>query len=289
MNPDKIPSYRSMIFARDGAVDMAQGNPWTRSGWTGSNPFSFMEPRITKGVRFLIIATGVCFAAQLVLEMVTGVVGLGDLPSFVLGFNPGLFMRGMVWQPFSYMFLHAGLMHLAFNMLWLYLFGPEVERLLGTRQFYFFYVTCGVLGVLTTLVSLAVFGHNPVVVGASGSIMGLLVAFAMIDPDREFVLFPLPVTLSARGLVFVVIVLNILQGVQGGQNSVETHLGGLAAGYLLMRLIPAYHRWRRSRMLRNVPPPPTQPDASAFHGDTDDLDDILDFRRKPRPPRDEEW
>ncbi|HOQ88969.1 MAG TPA: rhomboid family intramembrane serine protease [Candidatus Hydrogenedentes bacterium] len=244
-----------------------------------------MEPRITKGVRFLIISTGICFAVQLILETVAGLTGLGDLPSFVLGFNPGLFLRGMIWQPVTYLFLHTGLLHLTFNMLWLYVFGPEVERLLGTRQFYFFYLACGALGVLTTIASLAIFGHNPVVVGASGAIMGLLIAFAMVDPDREFMLFPLPVTLSARGLVFVVIAINILQAAQGGRDSVATHLGGLGAGYLLMKAIPAYHRWRRSRMLRHAAYREKGPDPTPPDGMPDGEDDILEFRRKPSPPR----
>jgi len=268
---------------------MAHGNPWRGSDWTGTSAFSFVEPRVTKGVRFLIIFTGICFAGQLILDMAFGLAGWGSLPTLLLGFNPGMFLRGMIWQPLTYIFLHSGLLHLTFNMLWLYLFGPEVERLLGTRQFYFFYIACGAVGVLATVFSLAVFGHNPVVIGASGSIMGLLIAFAMIDPDREFMLFPLPVTLSARGLVFVVIILNILQGVQGGQNSIETHLGGLAAGYLLMRAIPMYHRWRRSRLLRRAgfQEPPSE-DPWSGRGQ-DDLDDILDFRRKPRSPRDDEF
>ena len=266
---------------------MAHGTPWRGSGWSGSPAFSFIEPRITKGVRYLIILTGICFAGQLLLDTVFSLAGWGSLPSIVLGFNPGLFLRGMIWQPFTYIFLHSGLLHLTFNMLWLYLFGPEVERLLGTRQFYFYYIACGILSVLTTVFSLTVFGHNPVVVGASGAIMGLLIAFAMIDPEREFMLFPLPVTLSARGLVFVVIVLNILQGVQGGQSSIETHLGGLAAGYLLMKAIPMYHRWRRARLLRRAGYPEPSPDGSPSDGGREDLDDILEFRRKPRPPRDE--
>lgn len=117
--------------------------------------------------------------------------------------------------------------------------------------------------------------------------MGLLIAFAMIDPERQFMLFPLPVTLSARGLVFVVIVLNILQGVQGGQSSIETHLGGLAAGYLLMKAIPMYHRWRRARLLRQSGYQESSAEEALSDGVRDDLDDILEFRRKPRPPRDE--
>ena len=209
--------------------------------------FGGMAPGITWAVRWLILANAFVFAGQLALAPVEVATGGAARVVETFGFSVGGLFRGMLWQPLSYQFLHLGLMHLFMNMLWLFFFGPEVEKLLGSRQFIRFYMACGALAVMVTLVPLAVFGFMPTMCGASGSVMGVLVAFAMIDPKRQFYLFPLPVPISAVGMVALVFIMNVVAGLNGGMPEMVTHLGGMAAGYGLMKAIPYYYRWRREQ------------------------------------------
>ncbi|NLN93783.1 MAG: rhomboid family intramembrane serine protease [Candidatus Hydrogenedens sp.] len=210
----------------------------------------FHTPRITWAVQMLILLNTAIFALQLLAFPVEQWLGN---PWFQLdlwlGFQPASFLQGWIWTPFTYQFLHGGLLHLFMNMLWLFIFGPDVERLLGSRQFLIFYVACGALGVLATLLPyLAGKPVNPLIIGASGSALGVIVAFAMIDPQRQFFLFPLPVPVTAVWLVILVVIFNLLtlRSGQGGI-SVATHFGGMLAGGVLMKLIPRYHSWRRRR------------------------------------------
>jgi membrane associated rhomboid family serine protease len=209
--------------------------------------------RITWAVqRFLLFTTAV-FVVQLLVHIFEPLAVRGSLPHAAPGlellhwfaFDSSRFpWNGLVWQPLTYMFLHGGLLHLFGNMLWLYVFGPDVERTLGTRQFVRFYLITGMLAVLATLITAPVWGGGPVI-GASGATMGVLVAFAVVNPDRELMLFPIPIRLTARALVLVVIALNIMSTVSGGGTSVATHFGGLAVGYAYMKAIPWWRALRR--------------------------------------------
>lgn len=200
-------------------------------------------PRITWAVQRLILLNSIVFAVQLLLRPFEAWSGLPGLMVHLFGFQPGGFFSGFIWTPFTYQFLHGGLMHLFMNMLWLFVFGPEVERLLGTRQFIFFYIACGVLGVLATVFPYLLGSQGTLVIGASGATMGVLVAFAMIDPQRQFFMFPLPVPITAVWLVILVILFNLVTLNAGSSNvSVATHFGGMITGWLLMKAIPLYRR-----------------------------------------------
>ena len=210
-------------------------------------------PRITWAVQRLILLNAAVFAVQLAFRpFETWLMLRYGLPNATLlhwlGFHPGLLFLGRVWTPITYQFLHGGLMHLFMNMLWLFVFGPEVERLLGSRQFIRFYLACGALGVLATMGPYILSGEYATVIGASGAAMGVLAAFAMIDPERQFFLFPLPVPITATWLVILVVLFNLIALRAGDSNtSVATHFGGMAAGYVLMKTIPLYHHWKRTR------------------------------------------
>jgi membrane associated rhomboid family serine protease len=203
-------------------------------------------PKITWGVQRLILLNAAIFALQLVLgPLETLLGGAPGLHTDYLGFQPDWFFYGFIWTPLTYMFLHGGLMHLFMNMLWLFVFGPDVERLLGTRQFIRFYVACGALGVLATVGPYLLGGPSATVIGASGAAMGVLVAFAMIDPQRQFFMFPLPVPITAVWLVILVVLFNLVTLSAGTASiSVATHFGGMLAGGFLMKAIPLYHRRR---------------------------------------------
>lgn len=215
---------------------------------------AFGRPSITYTVQLLIIINTIILIAQLLLDIPLGddVVNntpAGNVINEYVSFIAPNFLKGYVWTVVTYMFFHGSLSHLFFNMLWLFFMGSEVERVLGTRQFLWFYLLCGVVGVLTNFLPYILFDRYVVsVIGASGAIMGVIVAFAMIDPDRKLFLFPIPFPISARALVFVFLALNLLSAAQGGTGtSVATHLGGMATGYAFMKYRPRLSQWKLKR------------------------------------------
>lgn len=142
-----------------------------------------------------------------------------------------------IWQPVTYMFMHGGWLHIFFNMYTLVIFGGIVERMIGSRKFLIFYLLCG-LGAagLHYLVTSLIGGSLVPMVGASGAVYGVLVAYAMLFPDSRMTLIFPPVTLSAKWMVLVFVGIEMLTGVTGSMEGVAhfAHLGGMLAGYLLI-------------------------------------------------------
>jgi len=256
--------------------------------------------RITFAVQWLILANVAVLAVQLLADVLLGHVnphfGVIETPpggvlTTWLAFQPDLLLGGQVWRVGTYMFLHDGLWHLFINMLFLFFFGPDVERILSTRQFFWFYAICGGVGVLASFlvgpITLALTAVRPgafqaagipSVVGASGAIMGVLVAYAYIDPDRQVLMLPLPFPITAKALVFILIALNILSAFGSGRTSVATHLGGMAVGYLYMRLAPVIRAWLNSRNPRKQKKKKSDMDSVG-----EAVDNILKFHEKKRP------
>ncbi len=206
---------------------------------------------VTYYVQLLIFVNIAVFVCQLLLEIPFGYSLMppgGPITLDWLAYSTGRLFQGWVWVPFTYMFLHGGLSHLFFNLLQLFFFGPDVERTLGTRQFLRFFLICGVAGALANLVPWAVWGTNVPVLGASGAVLGVLVAFAVVDPDREIFLLPLPFPITARGVVIIFVILNLVNGLSGGSGTaVATHFGGMIAGFGYMKLRPILlqRTWQR--------------------------------------------
>ena len=215
--------------------------------------FGFSQAQITYGVQVLILVNVCLFALQLLLDIPLGNRLTFDPPGGSVflewfSFSPDRFVAGWVWTPFTYLFVHGGLQHLFFNMLLLFFFGPEVERLLGTRQFLRFYFLCGAAGVMLNLLSAYLFGVHISVIGASGAIMGVVVAFVAVDPDRQVFLFPLPFPITARAMVIIFIVIDLLTVAGGGRGtSVATHLGGMGVAFLYMKYRPSLMQWSLRR------------------------------------------
>ncbi|HLX13248.1 MAG TPA: rhomboid family intramembrane serine protease, partial [Bacteroidota bacterium] len=161
------------------------------------------------------------------------------------------------WQLVTYMFLHAGLMHLLFNMFALWMFGMELENEWGAKKFLTYYFLCGIGGGVSHLLLAPFFGAAGPTVGASGAIYGVLLAFGMMYPDRPiFVYFLLPI--RARYFVILYIALELYNGVTGTPDGVAhfAHLGGAAVGlvYLLIdrRLLPGkkFFEYTKSRFVQ---------------------------------------
>lgn len=158
-------------------------------------------------------------------------------------FNLGQATYGVqIWRWLTYQFLHANLMHLLFNMAGLYWFGSLVERHLGTKRYIVFYLLCGFSGawVFSLLTLLGYVESSPftVLVGASGSIYGLLAATAVLAPHmRVMLLFP-PIPMSMRtlaiGLLAIAGIAILTQGDNAGGEA--AHLGGAALGFILIQL-----------------------------------------------------
>jgi membrane associated rhomboid family serine protease len=141
------------------------------------------------------------------------------------------------WQVVSYMFLHAGFFHVFFNMLMLWMFGMELENIWGSKRFLWYYLICGLGAGLTHIVVNMLMGQQGHVVGASGAVYGVLVAFAMLFPDRPvYVYFLLPV--RAKFLIIGFILIDIIGSMSTTSRVAHfAHLGGAAVGFVLVTLM----------------------------------------------------
>jgi len=138
------------------------------------------------------------------------------------------------WTAVTYMFLHASITHIFFNMLGLYFFGPRVEERLGARRFLWLYFLSGISGaVLSTLLA----PRSPVV-GASAAVFGVMLAFAKFWPDVQFLLFFI-IPVQARIAVILMVVMALWSGIGGSRSGVAdfAHLGGFLGGWLYLQWI----------------------------------------------------
>jgi membrane associated rhomboid family serine protease len=199
-----------------------------------ASSFSFGPGPLSKTLKVLIGANVVMFLATTFADPRGALIWyLGLVPLSVIH-------RFWVWQLATYMFLHGGIFHILFNMLALWMFGTDLERRWGTRYFLKFYFVTGIgAGALTVLVSLLPFEfaqhlQGAIIIGASGAVYGLLLAYAMYFPERTIILyvFPLPAKIFVA-IVGAIALFSSLSDAGGLANA--THLGGLLIGYLLLK------------------------------------------------------
>ena len=163
----------------------------------------------------------------------------------LLALRPRLILQ-QPWTPFTYMFVHAGLWHLFFNMLMLYFFGPRVEERLGSQRFIMLYLLSGLGGAALSFLTPMV-----AIVGASGATFGVFLAFARFWPrDRIFIWGILPV--EARVLVLITTLYSLWGGTgsMGGSIAHWAHLGGYAAAFLYLHWLD--QRSDRKRFQKRV-------------------------------------
>jgi membrane associated rhomboid family serine protease len=220
--------------------------------------YSFGPGPVTPAVKVLLWANVGVYIATLIFHPLVDWLGL--VPEYVVE-------RHWLWQPITYMFLHdvRNFTHILFNMLGVWMFGVELERMWGTRFFVKYYAITGIgAGLTTVLVSLLPFGptsaiYSATIVGASGALYGLLLAFALYYPNRPilmFLLFPVP----AKYFVMILGAIAFLTSIQGsGTVAAATHLGGLVIGYLYLstgrggltaEIKYRYLKWKMNRLRR---------------------------------------
>ncbi len=232
-------------------------------------------PPFTRAVKWLVLVNAGVFFLKAVLDWLKP--DIADWASYHLALVPALAVRGEIWQLLTYSFLHVGISHILFNMLWLWWFGAQLEMDWGQRKFYEFYFFCVAGAALSTIAvsytHIAGVQTTTPTVGASGGIFGILMAFAMLYGEQEIWLFPIPFSIKAKyfvaGIAFVTLIGAIMAARPRHGESVAyvAHLGGLLFGFLYVKFLPkrglsqsasekyfgvrnAYYRWRRRRAAR---------------------------------------
>jgi membrane associated rhomboid family serine protease len=227
---------------------------------TYGSSFSFGPGPLPPVIKWLIVSNVAVFLGALVTpSLIFGTLGL--VPREVL-------RHFSLWRLATYMFVHYGFFHIFFNMFALWMFGTELERVWGPRFFLKFYFVTGIgAGILTVAFSMLPFSFaNQVyasnVVGASGAVYGLLLAWALYFPNRPvymYLLFPVPARVFVA-LMGAIALLSSLSSSGGVANA--THLGGLAIAYLYLKnahqhvrpiaeLKYRYLKWRINRVRKN--------------------------------------
>jgi membrane associated rhomboid family serine protease len=214
-------------------------------GYSGqSQPqMQFALPPLTLWVKRLMIANATIFIALFIFGFASLDVQ-GQIVDF-LGLNPGMWrdLIPALWQPFTYAFLHdlQGLSHLLFNMLGLFFFGTMLESMLGGRRFIVFYMSAAVAGALLHLVFMLATGGDRPTIGASGAVVGVVVAAATLRPQAQVFFFFIPVKLWALAAIMVAfdvfpLLVQLQQGGDSGRVAHTVHLGGAIFGFLAVRL-----------------------------------------------------
>jgi len=189
----------------------------------------------------LIIINAVIYFLMILVPRLYGYLAM--VPSYIL-------YRHWYWQVLSYMFVHGGFGHLFFNMFGLFMFGTPVERRIGSKEFLLFYLLTGVLSGVFSLISYLLAGKNIILVGASGAIYAVLLAFAVLYPSARVFIFGI-IPIRAPVLVIGYTVLEIFNQITGSSQGVAhlTHLAGFGFAYLyfILRLrINPIEEWKRN-------------------------------------------
>lgn len=201
-------------------------------------------------VRLLLIVTGGAF----VLTYFPLKIAHWQLPYILFGLTPYAVTHALyVWQPLTYLFLHAGFFHILFNLYVLWVFGPDVENAWGGKQFLFYYFLTGVgAGIVDVLIGPS---SPAMTIGCSGALFGLMLAYAMLFPNR--IIYYLVIPMKAKWFVAIMGVIEFIDLLGSPNSGVSyiAHLSGLLIGYLYLRgfnmpvgLHRRYDDWRRARL-----------------------------------------
>jgi len=185
------------------------------------------RPTIPKGVKILLITNGVLFLLQILI---------GRQMTMLLGLTPVQVLENLsVYQLVTYMFLHGGFFHILINMFVLWMFGSEIELTWGTKRFFKYYLLTGIAGGIFTVMFQP---SSPVpTIGASGAIYGLLVAYAVMFPNRTIYLYFL-IPLKVKYAVAIFVVLEFMATLSANPDGIGhlAHLGGAVVGFIYIKL-----------------------------------------------------
>ena len=200
------------------------------------NPY-FRTPPVVKN---LIIANTLIFLATWLLQATI----IANRFFALHWFGSPLFHS---YQYITYMFLHGGFGHLFFNMFALWMFGRTLEYELGSRRFIIYYLVCGVGAALIQMLVAWLTGKLDIeLIGASGAVMGVLLAFGVMHPNEVLIIFPIPVPVKAKWFVIGYAALELFYGATGRAAGIAhlAHVGGMLWGYLLLLY------WKRKGAIR---------------------------------------
>ncbi len=197
-------------------------------------------------IRLIVLNIAIFFGLQLMLSTVgtaDRTSSLGDVLTFYLGLRPILVIEKFyIWQLFTYMFLHGGFLHIFLNMYALLIFGIPVEQAWGSRRFLFYYFFTGIgAGIIILIINTALGGVNYITptIGASGAVFGLLLAFGLLFPDAEILLFFI-IPMRAKFLVMLYGGIEIYSLISSsGQSPISHagHLGGIVFGLIFFLIL----------------------------------------------------
>ncbi len=199
----------------------------------------FQTPPVVKN---LIIINVLVYMATALLP-----VGNEIIRFCVLWFGASPFGEFHSYQFVTYMFLHASVEHIFFNMFALWMFGRTLEYELGSKRFLIYYMVCGVGAALIQLATAYLTGEMPIqLVGASGAVMGLLLAFGVMHPNAVIMLLIPPIPMKAKWFVVIYGVIELFLGWTGFGGNVAhfAHVGGMLWGLLLLQW------WKRNGTIR---------------------------------------
>jgi membrane associated rhomboid family serine protease len=199
---------------------------------------------VTPAVKLLLIANFAVYIFEALLYRFSGLSSYAWLVNW-FGLVPARVVLLCVWQPFTYLFLHdiGTIWHILTNMFMLWMFGRELELVWGKDRFLRYYFLTGVgAGLINVVVKTVpvLWGHDVSrvpTIGASGAIFGILIACAILFPDRRVYIIPFPVAISMRTVVIIMTVLTFLGTLGLGDDQVShlCHLGGMLVGYVYLR------------------------------------------------------
>jgi membrane associated rhomboid family serine protease len=211
----------------------------------------YLFPHLTPAVRALLVITSGIFVLTYFPARLAG----WALPYYLFGLQPYAVTHNFyIWQLATYLFLHAGFFHIIFNMFVLWQFGPDLESLWGSQQFVFFYFFTGVGAGLIDVLA----GPNSatLTIGCSGALFGIMIAWALLFPDRLIYLYML-IPIKAKWFVLIIGTIEFINELSqpGSGISHVAHLGGLLFGYIYIRGLGLpnrfqnrYDEWRRARL-----------------------------------------
>lgn len=219
-----------------------QDRPYYRepqpSGPGGFGRPTFSLPRLTPMVKYLLIANFAIYILQ--------IIGWRRETAFIEEWFAAVSWKPwQIWRLITFQFLHAGTIHILFNMLGLFFLGPTLERSWGSKKFLTFYLLCGAVGGALFLIGshLSMFFGN-ILVGASGGVLGLLVACAILFPHFVVLLLFFPVPIRFAAVLFTgVYILSVISGV-GNAGGDLCHLGGMATAFVWIMSRPYFAKWK---------------------------------------------